>query len=104
MSERLDDWLSDQRTEVQPKTPIGEAVAYATNHWPTLGVYLNAAECHRLGQARSPSELLAPPVTRPSGKSAAAGKTRAGSFTPAGLPREGSSRTRPCRQDRGQPF
>jgi hypothetical protein len=25
---------------VLPKSPIGEAVTYATNHWPTLGVYL----------------------------------------------------------------
>jgi hypothetical protein len=56
------------------------------------------------GQARSPSELLAAPITRPSGKSAAVGKTQAGSFTPAGSPREGPSRTRPSRQGRGQRF
>jgi transposase len=34
------DWLADQRTQVLPKSPIGEAVTYATNQWPTLGVYL----------------------------------------------------------------
>jgi transposase len=34
------DWLADQRPRVLPKSPIGEAVAYATNQWPTLGVYL----------------------------------------------------------------
>src|SRR5262249_38312787 len=34
------DWLADQRSRVLPKSPIGEAVTYATNQWPTLGVYL----------------------------------------------------------------
>jgi hypothetical protein len=34
------DWLADQRPGVLPKSPIGEAVTYATNQWPTLGVYL----------------------------------------------------------------
>jgi transposase len=34
------DWLADQRTQVLPKSPIGEAVTYATNQWATLGVYL----------------------------------------------------------------
>jgi hypothetical protein len=34
------DWLADQRPRVLPKSPIGEAVTYATNQWPTLGVYL----------------------------------------------------------------
>jgi transposase len=33
-------WLADQRSRVLPKSPIGEAVTYATNQWPTLGVYL----------------------------------------------------------------
>jgi hypothetical protein len=33
-------WLADQRPRVLPKSPIGEAVTYATNQWPTLGVYL----------------------------------------------------------------
>jgi hypothetical protein len=34
------DWLADQRPLVLPKSLIGEAVTYATNQWPTLGVYL----------------------------------------------------------------
>lgn len=33
-------WLADQRPHVLPKSLIGEAVTYATNQWPTLGVYL----------------------------------------------------------------
>jgi hypothetical protein len=33
-------WLADQRPRVLPKSAIGEAVTYATNQWPTLGVYL----------------------------------------------------------------
>jgi len=36
----LADWLADQRPRVLPKSLIGEAVTYATNQWPTLGVYL----------------------------------------------------------------
>jgi transposase len=34
------DWLADQRPRVLPKSSIGEAFTYATNQWPTLGVYL----------------------------------------------------------------
>jgi len=34
------EWLADQRPRVLPKSPIGEAFTYATNQWPTLGVYL----------------------------------------------------------------
>ena len=34
------DWLADQRPRVLPKSPIGEAVTYATNQWSTLGIYL----------------------------------------------------------------
>jgi transposase len=34
------DWLGDQHPQVLPKSLIGEAVTYATNQWPTLGVYL----------------------------------------------------------------
>src|SRR5262249_20980464 len=34
------DWLADQRPQVLPQSLIGEAVTYATNQWPTLGVYL----------------------------------------------------------------
>lgn len=33
-------WLADQRPRVLPKSAIGEAVTYASNQWPTLGVYL----------------------------------------------------------------
>jgi transposase len=33
-------WLADQRSRVLPKSPIGEALTYATNQWPTLGVYV----------------------------------------------------------------
>jgi transposase len=34
------DWLAAQRPQVLPKSPIGEAVTYATNQWSTLGIYL----------------------------------------------------------------
>jgi hypothetical protein len=34
------DWLAAQRRHVVPKSTIVEAVTYATNQWPTLGVYL----------------------------------------------------------------
>jgi transposase len=34
------DWLAAQRSQVLPKSLIGEAFTYATNQWPTLGVYL----------------------------------------------------------------
>ncbi len=33
-------WLAEQRPRVLPKSAIGEAFTYATNQWPTLGVYL----------------------------------------------------------------
>jgi transposase len=33
-------WLANQRPRVLPKSSIGEAFTYATNQWPTLGVYL----------------------------------------------------------------
>ena len=36
----LDDWLAEQRPRVLPKSGIGEAITYATNQSPTLGVYL----------------------------------------------------------------
>ena len=36
----LADWLAEQRPRVLPKSAIGEAVTYASNQWPTLGVYL----------------------------------------------------------------
>ena len=34
------DWLAEQRPRLLPKSAIGEAVTYATNQWPSLGVYL----------------------------------------------------------------
>lgn len=34
------DWLTEQRPRVLPKSAIGEAVAYASNQWHTLGLYL----------------------------------------------------------------
>jgi transposase len=34
------EWLAHQRPGVLPKSAIGEAVTYATNQWPTLGVYV----------------------------------------------------------------
>src|SRR5262249_30182884 len=33
-------WLAELRPRVLPKSPLGEAVTYASNQWPTLGVYL----------------------------------------------------------------
>jgi transposase len=33
-------WLAEQAPRVLPKSAIGEAVTYATNQWPSLGVYL----------------------------------------------------------------
>ncbi|MBA4192003.1 MAG: hypothetical protein C0467_28830 [Planctomycetaceae bacterium] len=34
------DWLAVQRPRVLPKSAIGEAFTYASNQWPTLGLYL----------------------------------------------------------------
>ena len=34
------DWLAALRPRALPKSPLGEAVTYATNQWPTLQVYL----------------------------------------------------------------
>jgi hypothetical protein len=33
-------WLAEHRPRVLPKSAIGEAFTYATNQWPTLGVYV----------------------------------------------------------------
>src|SRR5262245_31820202 len=33
-------WLAEQGPRVLPKSAIGEAFTYATNQWPTLGIYL----------------------------------------------------------------
>lgn len=32
--------MTEQRPQVLPKSTIGEAVTYASNQWPTLGVYV----------------------------------------------------------------
>jgi transposase len=53
------DWLTDQRPRVLPKSPIGEAVAYATNQWPTLGVYLTDG---RLTIDNAPAEQAIRPL------------------------------------------
>src|SRR5262249_30682912 len=34
------DWLAEQRSRVLPKSAIGEAITYAMNQLPALGVYL----------------------------------------------------------------
>jgi transposase len=34
------EWLAHQRPRVLPKSAVGEAVTYAANQWPSLGVYL----------------------------------------------------------------
>ena len=63
------DWLAEQRPRVLPKSAIGEAFTYATNQWPTLGVYLTdgrltidnaAAEQAIRPLWRRPPELAAP--------------------------------------------
>src|SRR5262249_40897861 len=32
-------WLEEQQAQVLPKSPIGQAISYALNHWPALGRY-----------------------------------------------------------------
>ncbi|HKB39795.1 MAG TPA: transposase [Gemmataceae bacterium] len=53
------DWLADQRERVLPKSPIGEAVTYATNQWPALGVYLTDG---RLTLDNGPAEQAIRPL------------------------------------------
>jgi transposase len=36
----LKQWLDDQQPQVLPKSPLGQAVGYALNHWEGLGRYL----------------------------------------------------------------
>jgi transposase len=36
----LKQWLDDQRPQALPKTPLGQAIGYALNNWPTLTRYL----------------------------------------------------------------
>ena len=40
---RFGDWLEDEHRTALPKSPFGQAVAYARNLWPTLGRYLTDA-------------------------------------------------------------
>lgn len=42
--EQLKKWLEDASTEVLPKGPMGEAVGYALNLWPSLLRYLDQGE------------------------------------------------------------
>ena len=40
---RFGDWLESENRTALPKSPFGQAVAYARNQWPTLGRYLDDA-------------------------------------------------------------
>jgi transposase len=40
--ERFHDWLDQQRLEVLPKSPMGEAIGYALNNWTALKRYTEA--------------------------------------------------------------
>src|SRR5689334_18123212 len=53
------DWLAARRPQVLPKSLIGEAVTYASNQWPTLGVYLTDG---RLSIDNSPAEQAIRPL------------------------------------------
>src|SRR5262245_56451004 len=53
------DWLADQGPRVLPKSTSGEAVTYATNQWPTLGVYLTDG---RLTVDNGPAEQAIRPL------------------------------------------
>jgi hypothetical protein len=52
-------WLTDQRSRVLPKSPIGEAFTYAINQWSTLGVYLTDG---RLAIDNGPAEQAIRPL------------------------------------------
>jgi transposase len=53
------DWLADQCPQVLPKSLIGEAITYAANQWPTLGVYLTDG---RLTLDNGPAEQAIRPL------------------------------------------
>jgi transposase len=53
------DWLAEQRPRVLPKATIGEAFTYASNQWPTLGVYLTDG---RLTIDNTPAEQAIRPL------------------------------------------
>lgn len=52
-------WLVDHHGRVLSKSLIGEAVAYATNQWPTLGAYLTDG---RLTIDNAPAEQAIRPL------------------------------------------
>lgn len=39
---KLKEWLDQERPKVLPKSPLGEAIGYALNHWAALERYLEA--------------------------------------------------------------
>jgi transposase len=39
--ESLISWLEKQRDDVLPKSPMGEAITYAVNHWSALNIYMH---------------------------------------------------------------
>jgi transposase len=53
------EWLAAVRPRVLPKSPLGEAVTYATNQWPTLLVYLTDG---RLNIDNGPAERALRPL------------------------------------------
>ncbi len=55
----FDGWLAEQRPRVLPKSPIGEAITYASNQWPALGVYLTDG---RLTIDNTPAEQAIRPL------------------------------------------
>src|SRR5262245_59793536 len=36
----LKHWLDEQRSQALPKSPLGQAVGYAFNHWEALDLYV----------------------------------------------------------------
>lgn len=38
--ENFKTWLEEKKNQVPPKNPLGQAIAYALNHWDALSVYL----------------------------------------------------------------
>jgi transposase len=53
------EWLAAVRPRALPKSPLGEAVTYATNQWPTLLVYLTDG---RLNIDNGPAERAIRPL------------------------------------------
>src|ERR1019366_382870 len=38
---RIKLWLDEHRTQVLPRSPMGQAITYALNQWPALGIYIS---------------------------------------------------------------